>query len=110
MGSHHRATCPCGFESSVRVGGNRATFLEKSYFPFYCKDHGLISVNYRGPIECTYCKSKYINQYGKEPVSIKVERWPTLQSFDYKAYSDGNLCPQCKKFTLKFSGAEIFYD
>lgn len=110
MGSHHRAICPCGFESSVRVGGNRSTYLEKSYFPFYCRDHGLISVNYIGPIECTFCQSKDIHQYGKEPISIEEERWPTLQSFDYKAYSKGNLCPVCKQYTMVFKGAEILTD
>ncbi len=111
MGSHHHAVCSCGFKSSVRVGGNRATYLEQSYFPFYCRDHGLISVNYRGAIECTFCRSKHIWQYGKEPVSIKTdERWPTLQSFEYKAYSEGNLCPKCKQFKMLFRGADIFVD
>lgn len=111
MGSHHQAICPCGFQESVSVGGNQATYTKISYFPFFCKEHGLISVNYRGPIECTYCGSSDIQQYGKEPVSIKTdEKWPTLQSFDYKAYSGGNLCPKCKQYTMEFKGAEILTD
>jgi hypothetical protein len=111
MGSHHQAICPCGFETSVSVGGNQATYIHTSYFPFYCKEHGLISVNYRGAIECTFCGSKDIQQYGEEPISIKTdERWPTLQSFDYKAYSKGNLCPECKQFTMVFEGANILTD
>ena len=47
MGSFHKASCSCGFETSVVVGGNRETFMQESTFPFYCEKDGLISVNFR---------------------------------------------------------------
>jgi Zn ribbon nucleic-acid-binding protein len=115
MGQLVLATCECGFESTVSVGGNRATYLEKSNFPFYCKKNGLISVNYRKGIQCPRCESTDILEYGKEPISrIPTGRdaFPVIQSFNYKAYINGNFCPKCKNMTMQFgaSGPTLRFD
>ena len=55
MGSVNRVSCECGYTSTVRVGGNRATHNEHSVFPFYCKNCGIVSVNVHGnTTECPY--------------------------------------------------------
>ena len=114
MGSFHTAHCPCGFKGGVSVGGNRATYMTDSVFPFYCEKDGLISVNFREePYKCTWCKSTDIKHYGVPPVSLPPEGerpWPTLQAWDFKAYREGNLCPKCKQMTLVFGGAEMLFD
>lgn len=111
MGTLNKASCPCGFSRLLSIGGNQTSYMETSYFPFYCKEHGLISVNYRKSIECDRCKSEEIVPYGQEPVSIKTDdKWPTIQSFDYKAYETGNLCPKCKKYSLSFSSPDVWFD
>jgi len=48
MGSVNRVSCESGYTSTVMVGGNRETFHEKSVFPFYCKNCGIVSVNVHG--------------------------------------------------------------
>ena len=113
MGSVNRVSCECGYTSTVRVGGNRTTHNEHSVFPFYCKNCGIVSVNIHGTTtECPYpwCKSKDIHPYGKEPISQGKDRYPSIQWGEYKAYQNGNLCPECKKFTLKIGGAEMMFD
>lgn len=110
MGSVNRVSCECGYSSTVRVGGNRETYLTDSSFPFYCEKCGLVDVNYRQEIKCPSCQSKDIKQYGKKPISIKREQFPVIQSFDYMAYKNGNLCPKCKKFTLVFGSSEMMFD
>jgi len=114
MGSLHNANCSCGYKSFVSVGGNRATFMTESNFPFYCEEDGLVTVNFRDePFKCPHCKSTDVKQYGLAPISLPPageHPWPTLQAWDFKAYREGNLCPQCKKMTLVFGGSEILFD
>ncbi len=113
MGSINRAFCECGFRTTVRVGGNMTTHNENSSFPFYCKKCGIVNMNIHGNItECQFawCKSTDIHPYGKEPISKVTERYPAIEWGDYKAYHNGNLCPECKKFTLKFGGPEMMFD
>jgi hypothetical protein len=114
LGSFHKAGCPCGFKSSVSVGGSRASFMIDSQFPFYCRKDGLISVNFREqPYKCRWCESTDVQQYGLPPISLLPtgERsWPTLQAWEFKAYREGNLCPQCKQMTLVFSSSELLFD
>lgn len=112
MGSINRASCECGFSTTVRVGGNMRTHHENSSFPFYCKKCGIVDVNIHGNTkECPFawCKSE-IHPYGLEPVSKGKDRFPAIQWGDYKAYQEGNLCPKCEKFTMKFGGAELHFD
>jgi hypothetical protein len=114
MGSFHKASCPCGFETSVVVGGNRETYMKESTFPFFCEEDGLISVNFRKkPFTCDCCKSIDIKQYGTPPISLPPTGelpWPAIQAWDFQAYREGNLCPKCKKMTLIFGGSEIRFD
>jgi hypothetical protein len=83
------------------------TYLESSPFPFYCKDCGLVEANtaLRSPV-CPKCKTTDILQYGRPPISLvpKVKR-AVIQNFDFKAFAEGNLCPQCKDMTMVFSHA-----
>jgi len=106
-GSVHGTRCQCGHESSVSVGGNT-----ECEFPFYCKECGLVSVNIMGELNCPICSSAEINEYGKEPISIKdvSDEYPVIQCYDYEAYWHGNLCPICKQHTMRFGPAEIFFD
>lgn len=115
MTSHHNAKCSCGFHKSVRVGGNIATHDKESYFPFYCEKDGLVSVNVsESSIRCPYCQSSKITQYGILPISKpkknQHEGLPALQNCKFLAYCEDNLCPNCKKMSLVFSGAYMRTD
>jgi len=66
MGNIRDARCPCGFRSSVKIGGGMADHRENSAFPFHCKTCGLISVNVAKEERiCPTCQSTEITQYGK---------------------------------------------
>lgn len=98
MGSQHKAHCPCGYENTVYVGGVRRTFLEKSKYPHYCNNCGMVEVNVcKTPLECPSCKSSSILPYGHKKISqYKKKETLVLQLWENSAQMDGNLCPRCK--------------
>lgn len=112
MGSQHKAHCPCGYENTVYVGGVRRTFLEKSKYPHYCNNCGMVEVNVcKTPLECPSCKSSSILPYGHKKISkYKKKETLVLQLWENSAQMDGNLCPRCKEYTLKFEHPEILFD
>ena len=76
MGSVNRVSCECGYTSKVMVGGgNRETFHEKSVFPFYCKNCGILSVNVHGG------KTKRIKMLNTQILENSL--LPTKQSNQY---------------------------
>lgn len=113
MSSVHNAHCECGFTTTVSVGGLRATFKTKCYFPYYCKSCGLVDVNTaKKKIFCPSCKSTDVIAYGSESISnyTNNEIIPTIQCYQNRAFKHGNLCPQCKKLTLTFEHADVIFD
>ena len=111
MGQISSAKCKCGYRTSISTGGSMSEYMEKCYFPFYCKDCGLVSINYRiTPIHCPDCESVDVKEYGKHPISIESTKYSFLQCFNYGAPKKGNLCPECKEMTLEFQNPEIFFD
>ena len=124
MGSVHHAECKCGYSKDVTVGGSRHTFREKSLFPFYCKNCGLVEVNisilpdkaFDAP--CPTCYAAYTVQYGVPPVSqhdmrpkskkfwqqqVTISEQAVLQCRQREASESGHICPACHEMTLKFS-------
>lgn len=113
MGSIHKASCVCGYEIDVTVGGDMSSYLENEPFPYYCKSCGLVEANtaLKNPV-CPSCKSTDIHQYGRPPISSipQTKNWPALQNFNFSADREGNLCPACKAMTLVFSGPIVLFD
>ena len=120
MGSIHEASCECGFQKEVTVGGGRHSFRDKSSFPFYCTHCGMVNVNVAqladGITEtsCPTCGAAGAVQYGVPPVSMHDTRpklvnfrvrkkQAALQWWKREASESGHLCPACHKMTLKFS-------
>jgi hypothetical protein len=127
MGSVHTAACDCGFLSDVTVGGGRHTFLERSLFPFFCHQCGLVEVNVAKlsgkevSTACPQCQLENATQYGTRPVSVHDMRrsrrrfweiWKrdasplpeaVLDWSGRRAAETGHLCPACHKMTLRFS-------
>ena len=130
MGAEHKATCKCGFEKTIHVGGMMSGIQEDSRFPFYCQRCGLVEANiakFRGksiaePLSikqdeaqstptCPHCGNAHIDQYGKPPASVPTKKQTkTLQAWGFHANGEGNLCPACKNMTLVFHHAGILYD
>jgi len=113
MGSIRKVSCPCGFNSSVKIGGGMRDFRKNSTFPFYCKTCGLVEVNVtREELCCPKCTSKEVKQYGIPPISDLPEIKRGSVSWDnYRAELKGHLCPACKQKTMEFlSAGEIMFD
>ena len=115
ISSTHTASCPCGFSTSVQVGGMRSSFSTYSTFPYLCEKCGIVDVNVKAEgIACPICESENINQYGTEKVSDlsrkQMHEFSRLQNHHREAFQDWHKCPACKNFTLSFSSASIFYD
>ena len=113
MGQIHSTRCDCGQSASVKIGGGMLNFKHDSRFPFYCEACGLVSVNVQAEkLECPHCYSDQVLEYGKPPISIRVEgdNHPRFEWDNYKAYWKGNLCPDCKQHTMRFGPTEIMFD
>jgi hypothetical protein len=110
MGSENMAECECGFRQGFTIGGSRSSFAEYSSFPFFCEKCGLVEVNItQKSLICPTCKSKDITPYGKPPVSLP-SKYMMIEWMDYGAPRDGNLCPSCRKMTLRLGGASVLFD
>jgi len=111
IGSVHRASCACGFQVEVTVGGAKRTHLERASFPFYCEQCGLIGPNTaEDPIVCPSCRSAKVRQYGAPPVSIIAGKTgPVLEWASFEAFATENFCPACKHMTLVFGRARRFF-
>jgi len=116
MGSIYDASCDCGFEKDVKVGGGRESFHKNSVFPFYCATCGMVSVNVAKlkpectSTDCPKCGTPDAVQYGVSPVSKKTGS-VALKWGNRQAKASGNLCPSCKKMTLKFSSSpSVLFD
>lgn len=102
MANIYKASCKCGFKRSMRTGGNRDNFQTESYFPFYCKECGLVNVNIKEPHStCPSCKSIDLKPCGHRDISLD-NKWKTVQCSQYEAPNVGNLCPNCLDKTLSF--------
>ena len=95
MANVYKASCKCDFQRSVRTGGTRKTFQTESYFPFYCKNCGLVRVNIAAPHDvCPDCNSASIKPYG-DPTTSLDNKWKPVTCYKYNAPTEGNLCPKC---------------
>ena len=130
MASVHKAICPCGYNVNIGVGGTMSNYRDYSTFPFYCQQCGLVSANIAAWIgqkipaasstglgkdsnlpNCPKCGNKNIDQYGVPPASTPPgESRVAMQAWNFKTYTNGNLCPACKQMTLVFRSAHILAD
>ena len=98
MSSTHKAHCQCGFIAFVCVGGLRATFKSKCYFPYYCNSCGIVDVNTANKnLICPKCKTTKVVAYGDKSISNykNEEIIPSIQCFKNRAFKNGNLCHKC---------------
>lgn len=113
MGSIRKVACPCGFKSSVKVGGGMRDFQTNSTFPFYCEKCGLVEVNVAiDDLCCPKCKTPDVKQYGIPPISEPplINRG-SVSWGKYQADPKGHLCPVCNHKTMEFlSAGEIMFD
>jgi hypothetical protein len=109
MGMTVIAECDCGFETETKAGGSRSGYRERAYFPFFCKQCGLVTVNVARSPTCPSCQSTDIKQYGKAPMTLEPEIDAYIQYSGYFADSRYNYCPACQRYSMNFVIASLWH-
>ena len=109
MGATYLASCPCGYQQNVAVGGNMINYAQESFFPFFCKKCGLVEVNIcQKRLRCPKCASARVRAYGSPKISPHDIGDRELSWQQYSAGSSSHLCPSCKQHRLRFTLSCLF--
>ena len=116
MGSIVAATCQCGVDVSIMVGGGMSNFMTTCYFPCLCKHcHAIVEANLLvKQMRCPQCKTTKIIPYDDSALSESVEKdieletivdWNTKDKIgrELKLTSGKYKYPQCGQMTLNFA-------
>ncbi|NRB58315.1 MAG: hypothetical protein HRU50_00065 [Winogradskyella sp.] len=112
MGSVIKATCGCGYEKDITVGGGRLNFKTTQYFPHYCKTcQEVVSGNLLKEEKlCASCETKDKIPYNNKDLILKKGNGIVFKSFE-NIITDGLYkCPCTKCDNLKFSDTGIIWD
>jgi hypothetical protein len=111
MGSIVRASCNCGYEIVMPLGGGMMNFTTYCNFPYYCKNcRILFEANLLGKrISCRKCHGKDILPYDDNSLCRQkgntVFSWHIGEAIEKELIlTDGKyLCPKCGDFGMSFS-------
>lgn len=108
------AKCVCGFSQQLFVGGGRSNYETYCSFPFYCKNCQIMFCdNYLNEIHfCNKCNSQEVLSYNNDSLrlhenEIIIFSWK-VNDKTFILTKDNYFCPQCQKFTLKFTSVGSF--
>lgn len=119
MGSQVTATCRCGLEVNVLIGGGMANFTTTCYFPCLCEAcHNIVQVNlFAKGKQCPKCKSPVPISYddprlSESPGERAVAEWNMQEQLGRELMlTDGNhMCPKCSKMSLRFRDSGLCWD
>ncbi|MCF7944351.1 MAG: hypothetical protein K9L75_02285 [Spirochaetia bacterium] len=111
MGTLITAVCEkCGYRKDLMtLFSGMIGVSEHCFIPYYCKS---CSTLFEGDmledtIYCPECNSKDVVSYEDESLGFSEDKtsfsWHVFQiGREVKLNEKGNLCPQCREFTLKF--------
>jgi hypothetical protein len=104
MAANYKASCKCGYETTVRVGGTRIMAGTGTYHDaVLCKECGKLGSSLFGvdAPTCEFCQSTNIVSYNDPELRAATsEKYIGLISGLY-------FCPQCKEFGLSFEDTGI---
>jgi Zn finger protein HypA/HybF involved in hydrogenase expression len=119
MGSQVVATCRCGVEAKILIGGGMLNFDTLCFFPCLCETcHDIVQVNLLEEAKrCPKCKSTTLIPYddprlSKTPGKRKVAQCSIEDPLDRDLIlTNGNyMCPKCKKLWLRFRKGRLHWD
>lgn len=119
MGSEVTATCRCGLEVNVLIGGGMANFTTTCYFPCLCEAcHNIVEVNLLAKTKrCPECKSLALIAYddprlSKTPGKCIVAKWCIEDPLekDLILTNGKYMCPKCNKMYLRFRDSGLCWD
>ena len=119
MGSEVTATCRCGAESNIMIGGGMANFITTCYFPCACmRCNNVVQVNLLTKQKrCPKCRSTKVIPYDdssllEAPGEHTVANWNMDEQLGRELIlTDGSYkCPQCGQMTLHFMDSGLCWD
>jgi len=119
MGSQVTATCQCGMDTSIMIGGGMRNFMTTCYFPCLCEHcRTVVQVNLLAKQKrCPQCKTTNVIPYDDPTLSESaggrtVASWNIQEQLGRKLnLTDGNYrCPQCDQMTLRFTDSGLCWD
>ncbi|RPJ41893.1 MAG: hypothetical protein EHM27_04830 [Deltaproteobacteria bacterium] len=119
MGLEVTATCQCGVNTRIMIGGGMANFMTTCFFPCFCERcHTVVQVNLLAkPNRCPQCKTTKVIPYDDPTLSEgagkrTVANWNIEEKLGRELkLTDGNYkCPQCGRMTLRFAHSGLCWD
>ena len=120
MGSQVIASCPCGIEEWISVGGGMFEFNQFCQFPCLCKNcNNIVEINLlTKENRCPKCRSRKVIPYTAPELqdvtgNEEVASWFSIDRFDNQPLilNTGNYkCPRCNNMTLVFSDSGLCWD
>lgn len=111
MGSMINASCECGYEKNMSLGGGMMNFNTRCNFPFYCEGCNILFEDniFNEKIICPNCHKGDIYSYDTAKACGSVGEktvfdWNVGNEIGRKLLlTDGDyICPSCHKFSLRF--------
>jgi|TARA_R110002020_G_scaffold103640_3_gene242852 predicted RNA-binding Zn-ribbon protein involved in translation (DUF1610 family) len=112
MGSQIIATCKCGLNTVVSVGGGRYSSKEIYYVPCLCTHcNSVVQVNFLDKsLACLDCGQKNAILYYKTTLEEKKGEKIIFQR-DKNLLTDGTyFCPNCERVSLRFQVGNLLWD
>jgi Zn finger protein HypA/HybF involved in hydrogenase expression len=119
MGTQVTATCQCGVDTIIMIGGGMRNFMTTCYFPCLCEHcRTVVQVNLLAKQKrCPQCKTTNVIPYDDPTLSESaggrtVASWNIQEQLGRKLnLTDGNYrCPQCDQMTLRFTDSGLCWD
>ena len=119
MGTQVTATCQCGVDTIIMIGGGMRNFMTTCYFPCLCEHcRTVVQVNLLAKQKrCPRCKTPNVIPYDDPTLSESaggrtVASWNIQEQLGRKLnLTDGNYrCPQCDQMTLRFTDSGLCWD
>lgn len=123
MGSSVKASCPCGLDKDILIGGGMADFETTCFFPCLCKRcSDVVQVNLlRKEMRCLMCGSRKVIPYDDLSLSPKrvesqeeeklIASWDSEELGRILVITDGAYkCPKCGSMTLRFTRGGVLWD
>lgn len=127
MGSEVIATCQCGVNASILIGGGMETHETICYFPCLCERcHAVVQVNLLDKRKrCPQCKTTKVIPYDDPRLSMNLVKTPKSSLFtgavgewnakeilgrDLSLPEKNYRCPQCGQMTLCFTDGDMCWD
>jgi Zn finger protein HypA/HybF involved in hydrogenase expression len=119
MGAAVTATCSCGLEASILIGGGMSNFMDICYFPCQCaRCKKVVQVNLLAKRQrCPTCRANQPVPYDDPSLtdgsgSNEITSWNIAENLGrtLKLTDSHYHCPQCGQMTLRFQNAGLCWD